>query len=108
MAKPAFREKYDEMAIEHHIGRVLHAARELQGLSQADVAERMRTTQQVVSRLESAMYYAHSLKSLMRYMEALHAVMEIRVRPMRPEETAPMLAFLDDKGSRKREVTAVD
>jgi transcriptional regulator with XRE-family HTH domain len=43
------------------------------GLSQKDLAKLLKTTQQQISRLESPGYEGHSLSTLRRVAEALHA-----------------------------------
>jgi ribosome-binding protein aMBF1 (putative translation factor) len=66
---PAFREAYDALESEFGIAAVLIAARSRAGLSQAQVAKRMGTTQSVVARLESGRQRP-SLSSLSRYAKA--------------------------------------
>ena len=50
---PAYREAYNELAPEFRMARALIEARTNAGLTQAQLAERMQTTQSVVARLES-------------------------------------------------------
>lgn len=61
--------------------RIAHDIRELrtkEGLSQADLATRIGTTQSVISRLEDAEYDGHSLPMLQRIAAALDQRVEIR------------------------------
>ena len=52
LADPSIRAAYDAQAEEFALARELIAARTEAGLTQADVAERMGTTQSTVARLE--------------------------------------------------------
>ena len=50
---PGYREVYDRLGPEFELSRSLIEARTRAGLTQAELAERMETTQPVVARLES-------------------------------------------------------
>ena len=50
---PAYRAAYDEFGPEFELARSLIEARTRAGLTQAQLARRMKTTQSVVARLES-------------------------------------------------------
>ncbi len=50
---PEYRAAYEELGPEFELARVLIEARTSAGLTQAQLAERMQTTQSVVARLES-------------------------------------------------------
>ena len=50
---PGYREAYDRLGPEFELSRSLIEARTRAGLTQAELAERMETTQPVVARLES-------------------------------------------------------
>jgi ribosome-binding protein aMBF1 (putative translation factor) len=66
--------------------RIAHDIRELRtkaGISQADLASRVGTTQSVISRLEDAEYDGHSLPMLQRIAAAMDKRVEIRFIPMR-------------------------
>ena len=64
------RAAYEAQAGEFTVARELIAARTQAGLTQADVAERMGTTQSTVARLEGGKA-APSLRSLQRYAQAV-------------------------------------
>jgi predicted transcriptional regulator len=51
------------------------------GLSQAQLAKLVGTTQSVISRLEDADYNGHSLNMLSRIAQALHCRVEVRMIP---------------------------
>jgi predicted transcriptional regulator len=70
MKNPAFKMAYDELETEDATIRACIEARDEAGLTQADVAERMGTTQPVVARLESGRQ-APSLATLKRYAKAV-------------------------------------
>ena len=59
------------------------AARESAGLTQAQLAKRVGTTQSVISRLEDADYEGRSLSMLQRIAEALHQRVEVRLVKVR-------------------------
>ena len=70
LADSATRAAYDALADEFAVARELIAARTKAGLTQADVAERMGTTQSTVARLEGGKAVP-SLRSLQRYAQAV-------------------------------------
>ncbi|BBK44072.1 transcriptional regulator [Allostella vacuolata] len=69
MKDPAFKDAYDALAPEFEIAAELVKARARAGLSQAEVASRMGTTQSVIARLESGRTLP-STKTLLRFAEA--------------------------------------
>lgn len=66
---PETRAEYEAMENEYAIARELIAARTRAGLSQAQVAERMGTSQSTIARLESGRTLP-SLRTLDRYARA--------------------------------------
>jgi transcriptional regulator with XRE-family HTH domain len=80
MARPDVRKAYDALAEEFaFIDEVLKARSEA-GLSQAQVAERIGTTQSAIARLESAASgHSPSVATLQRYAKALGYRVEIRL-----------------------------
>ena len=69
LSDPEVREAYEEMAAEFDLARELIAARAHAGLTQAQLAARMGTTQSAIARLESGGRLP-SMKTLIRYAEA--------------------------------------
>ncbi|MEW6444516.1 MAG: helix-turn-helix transcriptional regulator [Pseudomonadota bacterium] len=69
LADPEVRAEYGTLEQEYAIARELIAARARAGLSQAQLAERMHTTQSTIARLESGKSLP-SLRTLTRYAEA--------------------------------------
>ena len=59
----------------------ISALREKAGLSQKDLARKLKTSQQQISRLESPDYEGHSLANLRRVAEALHARVRVVFEP---------------------------
>jgi predicted transcriptional regulator len=53
LTDPEVRQAYDELAPEYEIARAIIRARTACGLTQAELAERMGTSQSYVARLES-------------------------------------------------------
>jgi ribosome-binding protein aMBF1 (putative translation factor) len=78
LREPAFREAYEALAPEFEIAAQLIAARSRAGLTQADVAKRMGTTQSVVARLESGRQRP-SLDSLERYAKATGSQLRVEL-----------------------------
>lgn len=66
LADPQTREEYHALETDFAIARELIAARTRAGLSQAEVAERMGTSQSTIARLESGRTLP-SLRTLERY-----------------------------------------
>jgi len=69
LANPEVKAAYDALEQEYAIARELIAARARAGLSQAQLAAKMNTTQSTIARLESGKGYP-SLRTLSRYAEA--------------------------------------
>jgi len=70
LADPSIRAAYDAQADDFALAHELISARTEAGLTQADVAERMGTTQSTVARLEAGKAVP-SLRSLQRYAQAV-------------------------------------
>ena len=69
LADPEVRGAYDAMGPEFELARELIAVRARAGLTQAQLAERMQTTQSAVARWESGRRIP-SVSTLMRYAKA--------------------------------------
>lgn len=68
---------YEEEKIHHKIAMTIRAAREKKGLTQAQLAKAIGTTQSVISRLEDADYEGHSLTLLQRIAAVLGRKLEV-------------------------------
>jgi transcriptional regulator with XRE-family HTH domain len=73
------REMIRQEALNAEIGQMIYDARTKAGLTQQQLANRLGTTQSVISRLESADYEEHSLGMLQRIAEALGQKLELRL-----------------------------
>ncbi len=78
---PAYREAYDELAPEFRLARALIEARANAGLTQAQLAERMQTTQSVVARLESGRAHP-STRTLEKFAQAAGMRLKISFEPI--------------------------
>ena len=78
LANAATRAEFDAQAPEFETARELVAARAHAGLSQAQVAERMGTTQSTVARLESGKH-PPSLRTVQRYAQAVGGRAVVRI-----------------------------
>ena len=82
---PDFAERFEKAGEAWDIALQLAALREKQGLSQKELARRVGTTQQQISRLESPSYEGHSLSMLRHVAEALgvhvHVTLDAAPRP---------------------------
>ena len=81
LAEPATKAEYDAQAEEFEIAETLIRARQRAGLSQAEVAQRMGTTQSVVARLESGRSMP-SAASLSRYAAATGSRLHVELLPV--------------------------
>ena len=73
------REMVRQEVLNAEIGQLIYDARTKTGLTQKQLADRLGTTQSVISRLESADYEGHSLSMLRRIAEALGQKLELRL-----------------------------
>lgn len=70
-----------EARVNAAVAQLIYSARNEDGLSQAELAERIGTKQSVISRLEDADYEGRSLSMLHRIAAALGQRFEIRFHP---------------------------
>lgn len=70
---PAFAARFEQAGEAWDVALQLAALREQAGLSQRDLARKLKTSQQQISRLESPGYEGHSLSMLRRVAKVLHA-----------------------------------
>jgi len=78
LANPKVKAEYDALAPEFEISAELLRARLRAGLSQAELAARMGTSQSAVARLESGQTLP-STKTLLRYAEATGSKVHVRL-----------------------------
>jgi len=70
---PDFAERFKRAGEAWDVALQLAAFREKAGLSQKELARKLKTTQQQISRLESPSYEGHSLSMLRRVARVLNA-----------------------------------
>ena len=73
------REMVRQEVLNSEIGQMIYDARTKAGLTQRQLANRLGTTQSVISRLESADYEGHSLGMLLRIAQTLGQKLELRM-----------------------------
>jgi ribosome-binding protein aMBF1 (putative translation factor) len=78
LADPKVKAEYDSLAPEFEIAAELIRARRRAGLSQAELATRMRTSQSTIARLESGQTLP-STKTLLRYAKATGSKIHVRL-----------------------------
>ena len=76
-----FAERFERAGQAWDVALQIAALREQAGLSQKELARRLKTSQQQISRLESPDYEGHSLANLRRVAEALHARVRVVFEP---------------------------
>jgi ribosome-binding protein aMBF1 (putative translation factor) len=81
--RPARLRVLAEATLNAQIAQEIYALRIKAGLTQKQLAELVRTTDSVISRLEDADYAGHSLKMLQRISAALNRRIEIHFVPLR-------------------------
>ena len=85
---PDFAERFKRAGEAWDVALQIAALREKAGLSQKDLARKLRTSQQNISRLESPSYEGHSLTMLRRVAEVLGATVRVTIAPK--GESEPM------------------
>jgi ribosome-binding protein aMBF1 (putative translation factor) len=78
LANPDVKAEYDALAPEFEISAELVRARVRAGLSQAELAARMGTSQSTIARLENGQTLP-STKTLLRFAEATRSKVQVRL-----------------------------
>src|SRR6266404_4491330 len=78
---PDFAERFKRAGEAWEVALQLTALREKAGLSQKDLARKLHTSQQNISRLESPSYEGHSLSMLRRVAKVLGATIRVTIAP---------------------------
>jgi transcriptional regulator with XRE-family HTH domain len=79
---PAFAARFERAGEAWDVALQIAGLRQKAGLSQKDLAKLVKTSQQQISRLESPGYEGHSLSTLRRVAEALHARVRVVFEPV--------------------------
>lgn len=80
--EPAYKAAYDDLEEEFALAEAIADARSRAGLTQAEVAERMHTTQSNIARLEAGRT-TPSTRTLEKFAEAIGAKLKISFEPER-------------------------
>jgi transcriptional regulator with XRE-family HTH domain len=86
---PDFAERFERAGEAWDVALQISALREKAGLSQKDLARKLHTSQQQISRLESPSYEGHSLSMLRRVANVLGATVRVTLAPK--GEAEPMI-----------------
>ena len=86
---PDFAERFKRAGEAWDVALQIAALREKAGLSQKDLARKLKTSQQQISRLESPSYEGHSLSMLRRVANVLGATVHVTLAP--DGESEPMI-----------------
>jgi len=78
---PVFAERFERAGEAWDVALQIAALREKAGLSQKELARKLRTSQQQISRLESPDYEGHSLSMLRRVAGILGATVRVAIEP---------------------------
>ena len=81
MKDPEFAARFETAGEAWDVALQLTALRQQAGLSQKELARRLKTSQQHISRLESPGYEGHSLANLRRVATALRARVRVSFEP---------------------------
>ena len=86
------RDLCEQASLNAHVAQLIYDARTEAGLSQAELAGLIGTTQSVISRLEDADYEGHSLSLLNKIAEALNRTVRIDLVPVNQPSTREILS----------------
>jgi len=99
----------EQERVNAEVARTIYELREQAGLSQKELADRVKTTQSVISRLEDADYEGHSLSMLNRIAKALNQQVQVVVQPRDRDLETVRFAFREViKGLRKERGLSLD
>lgn len=77
LKNPEFAQRFESAGEAWDVALQLASLRQKAGLSQKELARKLRTSQQNISRLESPRYEGHSLAMLRRVAKALGATLHV-------------------------------
>jgi transcriptional regulator with XRE-family HTH domain len=88
---PEFTERFKKAGEAWDVALKLASLRKASGLSQKELARRVGTSQQQISRLESPAYEGHSLSMLRRVADVLGANIHVEIQPKK-QRKQPLVA----------------
>ncbi len=77
----SLRDTIAQDRLNFRVAQMIHEKRSAAGLTQAQLAKLVGTTQSVIARLEDADYEGHSLRMLQRIASALDGHLEVTIVP---------------------------
>jgi transcriptional regulator with XRE-family HTH domain len=88
---PGFAERFEKAGEAWDVAIKLASLRKASRLSQKELAKRVGTSQQQISRLESPSYEGHSLSMLRRVANVLGAAVHVEIK-VKKQQTLPVIA----------------
>jgi len=98
---PDFAERFRRAGEAWDVALKIAALREKAGLSQKELARKLKTSQQNISRLESPAYEGHSLSMLRRVAHALNAEVKVVFEPVHARKHAAVAESRAKYGTRQ-------
>lgn len=80
LKEPGFAKSFEQETNKLRIAVKIAECRERKGMTQKDLAEKLNTTQSVVSRLENASYENYSIRTLRKIADALQCELVIDLK----------------------------
>lgn len=99
LQNPAFADRFARAHEDWVVALQLVQLRKKAGLSQQELACRLKTTQQQISRMESPGYEGHSLRMLRKIAAALNGRVRVIIEPDSKSGTAKMKRAVARRGS---------
>jgi transcriptional regulator with XRE-family HTH domain len=99
---PAFAARFEEAGEAWDVAMQIAALRKESGLSQRELAKRVGTSQQQISRLESPGYEGHSLSMLRRVAQVMGASVRVQIQRGKRRPRKPAVAESGVAYKRKR------
>jgi len=114
-----FESRHLQVAADVHVGIPIQirAMREAKGWTQTDLAEKVDTTQNAISRLESSSYGKPNVKTLLRLAEAFDVALLVKFVPFSrfskalaemSEDSVVVPSFDEDRGIKELLIDTVD
>lgn len=102
MKDPMFAARFQQAGEALDVAVQLAALRQQAGLSQKELARRLKTSQQHISRLESPGYEGHSLANLRRVAGVLHARVRVTFELEQPTNKRTSKRATVSRGTARR------
>src|SRR5512136_274495 len=99
---PDFAERFKKAGEAWDVALQLTSLRKASGLSQKELAERVGTSQQQISRLESPSYEGHSLSMLRRVVQVLGATIHVHIQTKKQQPPSVVAENRSTYGVKKK------